>query len=156
MVIVPRMSKKVTLGETIYFIFLKERAWTTLQKWTHQQLEKAATCLVSMVHVKKPVKRGGGREVGRQWNGKLPFFVYPGSEFFHSGSRIHGQKDFWPRIRIRIKEFKFLTQKIVSKLSEVGIMIRDFHPGSGSRVFLSVFLCVFGRASWRGGGADKP
>jgi hypothetical protein len=31
--------------------------------------------------------------------------VYPGSEFFHAGPRIQGQKDSGPRIRIRIKEF---------------------------------------------------
>jgi len=41
----------------------------------------------------------------------------PGPEFFHPGSRIQGQKD--ARIRIRIKDFKFLTQKIVYKLSEL-------------------------------------
>jgi hypothetical protein len=32
---------------------------------------------------------------------------YPGSEFFHPGSRIQGQKDSRARIRIYIKEFKY-------------------------------------------------
>jgi hypothetical protein len=41
----------------------------------------------------------------------------PGSEF---PSQIQGQKDSGSQIRIRIKEFlEFLTQKIVSKLSEI-------------------------------------
>jgi hypothetical protein len=44
----------------------------------------------------------------------------PGSEFFHPGSRIQVHKDSGSRIRISIKEFKyFLTQKIVSRLSEL-------------------------------------
>jgi hypothetical protein len=43
------------------------------------------------------------------------FVPDPGSEFFPS--RIQGQTD--SRIRIRIKEFKYLTQKIVFKLSEI-------------------------------------
>jgi hypothetical protein len=48
--------------------------------------------------------------------------VYPGSESFYPGSeiflfRIQGQKDAGSRIRNHIK--KFLTQKIVSKLSEI-------------------------------------
>jgi hypothetical protein len=46
------------------------------------------------------------------------FFPRPGSEFFHSGSPIESQKDPGSRIRIRIKEKVFLTQKTVSKLSE--------------------------------------
>ncbi len=33
--------------------------------------------------------------------------VYPGSELFHPGSRIQGQKDSGSRIRIRMKEFKY-------------------------------------------------
>jgi hypothetical protein len=35
--------------------------------------------------------------------------------FFHPGFRIHCQKDSGSRIRIKV----FLTQKIVSKLSEI-------------------------------------
>jgi hypothetical protein len=51
------------------------------------------------------------------------------------GFRIEGQKDSGSRIRIRIKEFKYLTQKIVSKLSKKlsGLFITD--PGSGSWFF---------------------
>jgi hypothetical protein len=48
--------------------------------------------------------------------------VYPGSKFFHHGSWIHGQIDYgsWipdpdPHQRISI----FLTQKIVSNISEI-------------------------------------
>jgi hypothetical protein len=51
----------------------------------------------------------------------------PDQNFFHPGSRIQGQKDFrFPRIR-RIKEFRYLTQKIVSKFSEIlsGMFIPD-------------------------------
>jgi hypothetical protein len=33
--------------------------------------------------------------------------AYPGSDFFHPGSQIQGQKDSGSRIRIRIKEFKY-------------------------------------------------
>jgi hypothetical protein len=40
--------------------------------------------------------------------------VYPGPEFF--SSRIQDQKDSRIRIRIRIKEFSILTQKIVSEI----------------------------------------
>jgi hypothetical protein len=32
---------------------------------------------------------------------------YPGSEFFHAGSWIQGQKDYGSRIQIHIKEFKY-------------------------------------------------
>ncbi len=34
---------------------------------------------------------------------------YPGSEFFHPGSRIQAQKDSGFRIRLHIKEFKFFN-----------------------------------------------
>jgi hypothetical protein len=39
----------------------------------------------------------------------------PDPNYFHLGSRIKGQKDS----RIRFKEFKYLTQKIVCKLWEI-------------------------------------
>jgi hypothetical protein len=35
----------------------------------------------------------------------------PGSEFFHRGSRIQGQKDSGSRIRIHIKEFNYFEPK---------------------------------------------
>jgi hypothetical protein len=51
--------------------------------------------------------------------------VYLGSDFFHPGSRIQGQKDLGSRIRI--KELKFSNPKIVSKLSKIwsGMFIPD-------------------------------
>ncbi len=55
-------------------------------------------------------------------------------------SRIQGQRDSGPRIRIRRKLFKvFLTQKIVSKLSEIwsGMFIPD--PGCW---FFYVHICT--------------
>jgi hypothetical protein len=50
------------------------------------------------------------------------FIPEPGPEFFYPGSRVKKIPNSGSRIRIRIKEFKvflFLTQKIVSKLSEI-------------------------------------
>ncbi len=43
---------------------------------------------------------------------------------------VQGQKDSESRIRIRIKEFRYLTHKIVSKLSEIwsGFFIPDPDP----------------------------
>ncbi len=57
----------------------------------------------------------------------------PDPIFFHPGSRIQGHNDPGSRIQIRIKEF--LTEKIVSKLSEIwsGMFIPD--PGSGSWIY---------------------
>jgi hypothetical protein len=53
------------------------------------------------------------------WNTVLLIWdVYPGSEFFHPGSRVKKVPDPGSRIRIHIKE-AFLTQKIVSMLSEL-------------------------------------
>ncbi len=53
----------------------------------------------------------------------------PDPNLLNPGSRIQGQKYPGSQIRIRIKEFKylFLTQKCVSKLSEIwsGIFIPD-------------------------------
>ncbi len=57
---------------------------------------------------------------------------------YSENSRIQGQKDSWSRIRIRIsKNSSILTEKIVSKLSEIcsGWFIPDpdlifTHPGS--------------------------
>jgi hypothetical protein len=43
------------------------------------------------------------------------------------------ESEFFPS-QIRIKELKYFNPKIVSKLSEIG-MIRVVHPGSGSRFF---------------------
>ncbi len=57
--------------------------------------------------------------------------VYPLSEFFFNQdpeSRKQVKKVLELRIRIRIKEFKYINQKIVSQLD----MIWDAHPGSGS------------------------
>jgi hypothetical protein len=48
----------------------------------------------------------------------------PDPNFFHPGSRI--------RIRIGIKEFKYLTQLIVSKLSE-------YDPGCSSKIRILIF-----------------
>ncbi len=57
------------------------------------------------------------------WKFVLPVLrirdVYPGSDFFHPGSRIQGWQDSEFRIRIRIKEHKVLKNKI-----------RDVHPRS--------------------------
>ncbi len=49
---------------------------------------------------------------------------------FHQGSRDQGQKDSGSRIRILIKNFKFLTLRIVLKLSEIWSRIRisTFYP----------------------------
>ncbi len=52
----------------------------------------------------------------KQCCGSGMFIPGPGSECFHPGSRIQGQKDSGSRIRIRIKEFKYLNPKNVSKL----------------------------------------
>jgi hypothetical protein len=56
--------------------------------------------------------------------------AYPGSEFFHPGSRIQGQKDSGSRIRIHIKEFNYFNPTIDSKLSETksGLFIPDPDP----------------------------
>ncbi len=65
------------------------------------------------------------------------FVPHPGSEFFHPGSRIQGQKDS------RIKDFKYFNPKIVPKLSDIWSKMcipdpdLDFlpiplDPGSGS------------------------
>jgi hypothetical protein len=48
-----------------------------------------------------------GQKGPNQCCGSGMFIPDPGSEFFHPGSRIQGQKDFGSRIRIRIKEFKY-------------------------------------------------
>jgi hypothetical protein len=37
------------------------------------------------------------------------FIPDPGFKFFHPKSRIQGQKDSSPRIRINIKEYKYAT-----------------------------------------------
>jgi hypothetical protein len=58
--------------------------------------------------------------------------VYPGSQiriFTRPGSRV--KKIPGSRIRIRIKEFKYFNPK--NCFSALGNMIRDVHPGSGSR-----------------------
>ncbi len=49
----------------------------------------------------------------------------PDPNFFHTESRLQGQKD--SRIRIRLKNVKYLTPKIVSELSEIwsGMFIPD-------------------------------
>jgi hypothetical protein len=51
------------------------------------------------------------------------FIPGPGSEFFHPGSRIQGQKYSGSRIRIRIKEFKYFKTKILFLSS------RKYYPG---------------------------
>jgi hypothetical protein len=61
--------------------------------------------------------------------------VYPGSEFFYPGPRVKKIPDLDPHQRI----FVFLTQKIVSKLSEKssGMLISDpdfSHSGSCIRI----------------------
>jgi hypothetical protein len=69
-------------------------------------------------------------QVGGRWWTDLyltltaPFNI-PDSNFFQSVSRIQAQKD--SRIRIPIKNLSILTQKIVSKLSEIwsGMFIPD-------------------------------
>jgi hypothetical protein len=48
-------------------------------------------------------------------------------------SRIPGQKDSGAWIRICIKDFSFLTQKLFQAL---GIMIQDGHPGSRIRILI--------------------
>jgi hypothetical protein len=66
------------------------------------------------------------------------FILDSRSEFFPS--RIQGQKESGYLIRICIKELSFLTQKIISKLSEIisGMFIPDpvldFFTHLGSRV----------------------
>jgi hypothetical protein len=55
--------------------------------------------------------------------------VYPGSEYFPS--RIQGLKD--SRIRIRIKEFKYIKQKERS---------RNYDPGCSSRIRILIFLPI--------------
>jgi hypothetical protein len=64
------------------------------------------------------------------------------NNFFNPGSRIQGQKDSGSRVKkipdpgsgSASKNSSILTQNIVSKLKALGNMIRDVHPGSGSRI----------------------
>jgi hypothetical protein len=62
-----------------------------------------------------------------------------------SGSSISSESGSLPpeylssiydQIRILIKEFKYINQKIISKLSD---MIRNVRPGSGSRIRILIF-----------------
>ncbi len=88
----------------------------------------------------------------------------PRSEFFHPGSRIHGQKDSGSRIRIRIKELKYFNPKklFLSEIwSELFIPYQDldFLPipdprsrgqkGTGSRIWIRNTGCGV-RSSWEG------
>jgi hypothetical protein len=56
------------------------------------------------------------------------FIPDPGSEFFHSGSRIQGQNDSGSAS----KNLSIFNPKNCYKA--LGIMILDVHPGSGSRI----------------------
>ena len=58
---------------------------------------------------------------------------YPGSEFFHPGSRIHGQKDSGSRIRIRIKKLTYLLPK------KLFLSSRKYDPGCSSRIRILIF-----------------
>jgi hypothetical protein len=71
------------------------------------------------------------------WSGML--IPEPGSEFFHPGSRIQGQKIPDPVSRIHIKEFLriFNLKNRFSRLSED--MIRDVYLGTGSPIRILIF-----------------
>jgi hypothetical protein len=60
------------------------------------------------MHVNSTVDPAGARQKHRYMQAVLRIRIF--------ASRIPGQKD--SRIRIRIKDFKYLTQKVVFKLSE--------------------------------------
>ncbi len=62
----------------------------------------------------------------------------PDSNFFHPGSRIQGKKIPGSRIWILIKEFKYFNP--TNCFSDLGNMIRDVHPGSGSRI--RILICT--------------
>ncbi len=55
----------------------------------------------------------------QQCCGSSMFISDPGSDFFHLGSRIESQKYSGSRIRICIKEFKYLNPQKCSKLWEI-------------------------------------
>ncbi len=62
--------------------------------------------------------------------------VYPGSEFFHPGSRV--KKITGDRFRIRIKEFKYFNPQNC----DLGNMIREVKPGFGSWIRILDFLII--------------
>ncbi len=66
--------------------------------------------------------------------------VYPGSEFFHPGSRVKKILDPGSRIRIHVKLFKYFLSKqlfLSSRQYDPGC-----HPGYGSRIRILIFyLC---------------